>query len=123
MRLTSLTLVTGTFSSRAISRIPRLSSSFVCKRILGMSVPTREGAMIQYQLDHIMSYTAKLTGPEMIGAVPDGIRANIYVTGGEVTGPKVGGKFCRLVAIGSPYVGRVLGFSTFALRLKLTMAD
>jgi hypothetical protein len=45
--------------------------------------------MIQYRLDHIMSYTAKLTGPEMIGAVPDWIRANIYVTGGEVTGPKL----------------------------------
>ena len=48
--------------------------------------------MIEYQLDHIMSYTAKLTGPEMIGVVPDGIRANIYVTDGEVTGPKVRGK-------------------------------
>jgi hypothetical protein len=57
-----------------------------------MSVLTREEAMIAFQMDHIMSYTAKLTGLEMIGAVPDGIRANIYVTGGEVTGPKVRGK-------------------------------
>jgi Protein of unknown function (DUF3237) len=57
--------------------------------------------MIQYRLDHIMSYTAKLTGPEMIGTVPDGIRANIYVTGGEVTGPKVRG---RILPVGGDWL-------------------
>jgi hypothetical protein len=38
--------------------------------------------MIEYRLEHIMSYTAKLSEPEMISPVPEGIRVNIYVTGG-----------------------------------------
>src|SRR5689334_21259994 len=49
--------------------------------------------MIAYQMEHIMSYTATLAAPEIIGEVPEGIRLNFYVTGGEVTGPKVFGKF------------------------------
>jgi len=48
--------------------------------------------MIDYRLEHIMSYTAKLADPEVIGPVPEGLRANVYVTGGEVTGPRVFGK-------------------------------
>ena len=43
--------------------------------------------MIEYRLDHVMPYTAKLTGPEMIGEVPDGIRAIIYFTDGEMFVP------------------------------------
>jgi hypothetical protein len=38
--------------------------------------------MIEYRLKHIMSYTAKLSEPEMMSPVPEGIRVNIYVTGG-----------------------------------------
>ena len=49
--------------------------------------------MIAYQMEHIMSYTATLAAPEIIGEVPEGIRLNFYVTGGEITGPKVFGKF------------------------------
>jgi uncharacterized protein DUF3237 len=45
------------------------------------------------KLELIMSYTAKLADPEVIGATPEGIRVNFYVTGGEVTGPKITGKF------------------------------
>jgi hypothetical protein len=52
-----------------------------------------EAIMIEYRLEHIMSYTAKLSDPEVIGPVPDGIRVNIYVTGGEMGGPKLSGKF------------------------------
>jgi hypothetical protein len=48
--------------------------------------------MIEYRLEHIMSYTATLTEPEVIGPLPEGLRVNIYVTGGEVVGPKVSGK-------------------------------
>lgn len=49
--------------------------------------------MIDYQLEHICSYTATLViPPEIIGPVPEGIRANFYVTGGEVTGPRLRGK-------------------------------
>jgi uncharacterized protein DUF3237 len=50
--------------------------------------------MIDYRLEHICSYTATLaTPPEVIGPVPEGIRANFYVTSGEMTGPRIRGKF------------------------------
>ncbi|MDX1982888.1 MAG: DUF3237 domain-containing protein [Bryobacteraceae bacterium] len=49
--------------------------------------------MIAYTLEHLFSYTATLGAPpEVIGPVPEGIKVNFYVTGGEVTGPKVRGK-------------------------------
>ena len=48
--------------------------------------------MFDYRLEHIMSYTATLGTREVIGPVPEGLRINVYVTGGEVTGPKVFGK-------------------------------
>jgi hypothetical protein len=48
--------------------------------------------MFEYRLDHIMSYNAKLADPEVIGPLPEGLRVNVYVTSGEVTGPKVSGK-------------------------------
>ncbi|MGH8456879.1 MAG: DUF3237 domain-containing protein [Stenotrophobium sp.] len=49
--------------------------------------------MFPYQLEHIYSYRAQLVAPpEVIGPVPEGIRANFYVAGGEITGPKLRGK-------------------------------
>ena len=49
--------------------------------------------MIEYELDHICSYTADLANPpEVIGPVAEGIRANFYVTAGDVTGPRIQGK-------------------------------
>ena len=47
--------------------------------------------MFDYSMDHVCSYTATLEAPEVIGPVPEGLRWNIYVTGGEVTGPKMQG--------------------------------
>ena len=47
--------------------------------------------MFEYKIDHIMSYNATLTAPEVIGEVPEGIRVNFF-TGGNITGPKVFGK-------------------------------
>jgi hypothetical protein len=44
--------------------------------------------MFVYKMDHIMSYNATLTAPEVIGEVPEGIRVNFYVTGGNITGQK-----------------------------------
>ena len=49
--------------------------------------------MFDYSLEHIFSYTATLSPPEVIGPLPEGVRVNFYVTGGEVKGPKVYGKF------------------------------
>jgi Protein of unknown function (DUF3237) len=48
--------------------------------------------MFEYRLEHIMSYNATLAEPEVIGPLADGLRLNVYVTGGEITGPKVLGK-------------------------------
>ncbi len=44
-------------------------------------------------LEHLFSYTAMLQAPaEVIGVVPEGVRVNFYVTGGELTGPRVRGR-------------------------------
>jgi hypothetical protein len=49
--------------------------------------------MYEYRLEHVLSYTAQLQAPpEVIGPTPEGLRVNFYVTGGEVTGPRVSGK-------------------------------
>ena len=48
--------------------------------------------MFDYDLEHIFSYTATLDTPEVIGPVPEGIRANFYWPRGEITGPKLQGK-------------------------------
>ena len=48
--------------------------------------------MFDYKLEHIFSYTATLQPPERIGPVPEGIKANFYVSGGKVEGPKINGK-------------------------------
>jgi hypothetical protein len=43
-------------------------------------------------LEYICTYWATLAPPEIVGAVPEGVRANFYVTAGEVSGPKMRGK-------------------------------
>jgi hypothetical protein len=49
--------------------------------------------MLEYRLEHICSYSVTLAAPfEGIGPVPEGIRLNAYVSGGEVTGPRLNGK-------------------------------
>lgn len=47
--------------------------------------------MLEYRLEHIMSYKITVTFPEIIGPTPDGLRLNFYVTSGEITGPRVSG--------------------------------
>ena len=48
--------------------------------------------MFEYRLEHIFSYVVTLKNPpEVIGPVPEGIRANFYVTGGEISGPRLRG--------------------------------
>ena len=42
-------------------------------------------------LDLLFSYSATLQAPEVIGPVPEGIRVNFYVTGGQLSGPRVTG--------------------------------
>jgi hypothetical protein len=47
----------------------------------------------RYAMDHICSYNATLQmPPEAIGPVAEGLRLNFYLTGGEVSGPRIRGK-------------------------------
>ena len=49
--------------------------------------------MLEYSMEHLFSYSAMLEmPPEVIGPLPEGLRVNVYVTGGEVEGPKLRGK-------------------------------
>lgn len=49
--------------------------------------------MFDYRMEHLFSYRASLQAPaEAIGPVPEGLRLNFYVTGGHLTGGRVGGK-------------------------------
>ena len=49
-----------------------------------------------YRLEYLFSYTAQVRlPPEIVGSVPDGIRAYFHVTGGEAHGPKVKGQFTQ----------------------------
>jgi len=53
------------------------------------------------QLDYLCSYQAQLQAPEVIGAVPGGVRVNFYVTGGVVDGPRLRG---RLLPVGGDWM-------------------
>jgi hypothetical protein len=50
----------------------------------------------ELRLEHICSYWATLSPPEIIGPLAEGLRANVYVTDGEVLGPKIRGHFRRV---------------------------
>lgn len=49
--------------------------------------------MYPHQMQRLFSYVATLDPPEMIGVVPEGIRVNFHVTGGEASGPRLSGRF------------------------------
>ncbi|HEY8011795.1 MAG TPA: DUF3237 domain-containing protein [Rudaea sp.] len=52
-------------------------------------------------MQHLFSYSATLRAPpEVIGPVPEGIRATFYITGGEFSGPRLRG---RLLAQGGDW--------------------
>ena len=48
--------------------------------------------MPEAKLDYICSYTVDLQAPEIIGPTPEGLRAIFYITGGEVSGPRLRGR-------------------------------
>lgn len=49
--------------------------------------------MIDHSLEHIFSYTGTLDAPQWIGPVPEGLRIIFPLTGGEVRGPRLQGRF------------------------------
>jgi hypothetical protein len=54
------------------------------------------------KMAHLFSYRVGLKiPPEMIGPVPEGIRVNIYLTGGEVNGARCKGK---LLPVGADWL-------------------
>ena len=49
--------------------------------------------MHDYTMEHLCSVTVTLDNPpEIIGPTPEGLRLNVYISGGEVTGPRLQGK-------------------------------
>lgn len=58
--------------------------------------------MYPNNLEHICSYTASLNPEfEVIGPTPDGLKVNLYITGGEITGPKLQG---RILPVGADWL-------------------
>ena len=45
-----------------------------------------------HSFQQLCSYTVTLQSPEVIGPVPEGIRVNFYLTGGNVTGERLRGE-------------------------------
>ncbi len=77
--------------------------------------------MFDYDLEHVFSYTFTVRPPEVIGPVPDGARANFYVSGGEATGPKVHGK---LLPVGGDWlVVRTDGVAILDVRNTIETRD
>jgi hypothetical protein len=72
----------------------------------------------KYELEHICSYNVGLQlPPEAIGPVAEGLRLNVYLTGGEVSGPKLRGK---VLAVGADW-GTVRTDGVFVLDVRATI--
>jgi len=73
------------------------------------------------QLEHICTYWATLSAPEIIGPLAEGLRINVYVTGGEITGPKLRG---RLRTVGGDWLClRPDGIGLLDVRATLELED
>jgi hypothetical protein len=78
--------------------------------------------MFKYELEHICSYTATLHQPsEVIGETPLGLRINAYISGGEVTGPRLRG---RVLPVGADWLTvRTDGVGILDVRATMEMHD
>ena len=75
----------------------------------------------EIRLEHIFSYWGTLAPPEIVGPVPEGIRANFYVTAGEISGPKLKG---RLRPVGGDWVLiRTDGVGVLDVRATMELDD
>jgi hypothetical protein len=75
----------------------------------------------QVQLEHIFSYWATVTAPEVIGPLAEGVRINVYVTDGEVSGPKMRG---RLRPVGGDWLTlRPDGIGVLDVRATIELED
>lgn len=74
-----------------------------------------------YEMDYVASYNATLTAPEIIGPVVEGLRLNIYVTGGTVEGPRMKG---RLLPVGGDWLTiRTDGVAVLDVRATIETDD
>lgn len=77
--------------------------------------------MIAYELEHLFTYSATLKPAEVVGAVPEGFRVNYWVTGGDVTGPKLNGK---LLPVGADWLTvRRDGVAALDVRISIRTVD
>src|SRR4051794_26438899 len=75
----------------------------------------------EVQLQHICSFRATLSAPEIIGPLAEGLRVNLYLTDGEVWGPKLRG---RLRPVGGDWLSlRPDGIGTLDVRATMELAD
>ena len=57
---------------------------------------------IERQLTHLFSYRLNWHMPlEIIGPVPEGLRVNFYISGGEISGPRLQG---RILPVGAEWL-------------------
>ena len=75
----------------------------------------------EVHLEHICSYWATLSAPEVIGPLAEGLRVNVYVTDGEVFGPKMRGHLRR---VGGDWLSlRPDGIGILDVRATLELED
>jgi hypothetical protein len=73
------------------------------------------------QLEHICSYWATVSAPEVIGPLAEGVRVNVYVTDGEVFGPNIRG---RLRPVGGDWLTlRPDGIGVLDVRATIELED
>ena len=73
------------------------------------------------QLEHICSYWATVTEPEVIGPLAEGLRINVYVTAGEISGAKMRG---RLRTVGGDWLSlRPDGIGVLDVRATMEMEN
>jgi hypothetical protein len=76
---------------------------------------------LPFKSDYVGTYIASLTPPEIIGPLPEGIRINFYVTGGEMFGEKLRGS---LRAVGGDWLTlRSDGVATLDVRVTIETHD
>lgn len=78
--------------------------------------------MFSYELQHLFTYTADLRlPPEVVGPIPEGVRATAYVLGGEISGPRLRGK---VLPVGGDWLLlRTDGIGLVDVRLTLQTHD
>jgi hypothetical protein len=78
--------------------------------------------MFSYELQHLFTYTADLRlPPEVIGPIPEGVRATAYVLGGEISGPRLRG---NVLPVGGDWMLlRTDGIGVVDVRLTLQTHD